>query len=80
MTTTTLDTISLHPERENVRTDYGFEPISASTADRVDSDLAEDLAIAVEVRMRIAQDTGERTALADFIRQEGFNPADFDVE
>lgn len=42
-------------------------------------DLAEDLALAVVIRTRIEQDTGERVPIADFIRREGFDPADFGV-
>lgn len=42
--------------------------------------LAEDLALAVVVRTRMAEDSGERVPLGEFIRQEGFDPADFGVE
>lgn len=43
-------------------------------------DLAEDLVIAVEVRKRIADDTGERLTLTELIEAQGFDPADFGVE
>jgi len=58
------------------------DEIQSSIAEvvRHSADLLEDLAIAVEVRTRMAEDTGARIPLADFIRQEGFDPADFDVE
>ncbi len=42
--------------------------------------LAEDLALAVVIRTRLEHDSGERVSLADFIRQEGFDPGDFGVE
>lgn len=47
---------------------------------RSDRMLAEDLIIAFQVRARLAEDTGERIELVDFIRQEGFDPSDFGLE
>ena len=43
-------------------------------------DLMEDLALAVVVRTRLTEDKGNRVPLETFIRQEGFDPADFGVE
>jgi hypothetical protein len=57
--------------------------IRAAIADvvrRSDRDLADDLIIALRVRERAAEDTGERIALVDFVRLEGFDPADLDLE
>jgi hypothetical protein len=44
-----------------------------------DRDLAEDLMIGVQVRERIAEDTGERLTLTSLIEAQGFDPADFGV-
>ena len=42
-------------------------------------DALDDAAIALEVRNRDAADTGERIELADLIRRQGFDPAEFGV-
>jgi hypothetical protein len=47
---------------------------------RESDDLAEDLAIAAVVRIRLEQGAGESVSLVEFIQQEGFDPADFDIE
>ena len=44
------------------------------------SNLADDLTIAVEVVERDARDTGERIRLEDFMRQEGYEPSEFGLE
>lgn len=45
-----------------------------------DRDLAEDLMIALQVSERMAQDTGERVELIDFVREQGFEPGDLGLE
>jgi hypothetical protein len=45
-----------------------------------DPELLDDLAISVEVARRDAADTGERIPLAAFMRQQGFDPAEFGLE
>lgn len=70
------------PEDATLTTPLPDEVIRSAIAQvvRRSDDLAVDLALAVEVRTRLARDTGERIPLAAFIRQEGFDPADFGVE
>lgn len=38
-------------------------------------DRADDMLIALEIRLRQASDSGERTELEDFIREQGYDPA-----
>lgn len=40
-------------------------------------DRADDMVIALQIRVRGASDSGERTELADFIREQGYDPAEF---
>lgn len=42
--------------------------------------LADDLAIALEVRARRASDSGDRVTLEEFMREQGYDPADFGLE
>jgi antitoxin StbD len=42
-------------------------------------DLLDDLTIALEVRKRDRADQGERLTLEELIREQGFEPADFDL-
>lgn len=39
-------------------------------------DRADDMVIALEIRIREASDSGERTELNDFIREQGYDPAE----
>jgi hypothetical protein len=65
-------------ETETITRPLPEETIGAAIAQVVG--LAEDLAIAAQVRARIAEDTGERLTLHGLIRDQGFDPADFGVE
>jgi hypothetical protein len=47
---------------------------------RSDRDLAEDLIIAIQVKERSAEDSGDRVDLVDFVRQHGFDPAALGLE
>jgi hypothetical protein len=42
-----------------------------------DDDLADDLLIALEVRMRSVRDDGSRVELAEFMQMHGYEPGDF---
>jgi hypothetical protein len=42
--------------------------------------LPDDLLIAVQVRKREVEDSGERVLLEDFMREQGYDPADFGLE
>ena len=39
-------------------------------------DRADDMVIALEIRVRDASDSGERTELNDFIREQGYDPTE----
>jgi hypothetical protein len=43
-------------------------------------ELEDDLRLAVQVRRRVDEDTGERLTLVELIEEQGFDPADFGVE
>ncbi len=38
----------------------------------------DDVMIALEIRVRESRDTGDRTELMDFIREQGYDPADLE--
>jgi hypothetical protein len=66
------------PDTATITEPLPEEETRAAIADVVD--LAEDLAIAVQVRARLREDTGERMTLVELIQDQGFEPAEFDVE
>jgi hypothetical protein len=70
------------PESATITEQLPEEEIRAAIAEVVANaeELVEDLVIAALVRARMAEDTGERLTLVELIREQGFDPSDFDVE
>jgi hypothetical protein len=52
--------------------------VVAKVADQ--ADLADDLMIALEVRKRDTEGMGGRVELEEFMREQGYDPADFGIE
>ena len=70
------------PANANRTSDYDIseDARAAYAAAVVDAlELVDDLTIALEIKRRAVSDEGERTELYDFIREQGYDPADFEA-
>jgi hypothetical protein len=66
------------PENTSVTVSLSAQEIGHAISDvvaRADRDYAIDLITALQLRVRLAEDTGERLSLAEFATQEGFSLA-----